>query len=469
MVAAPGHRRPVVLWVLASFAVWSDIRAAGSDQASAAQLVGAVRRGGRARRRRLHVRPTNPPATDDRPRPAAASRSSAWRSSRPSATRSSPGPGSAWRAGSRSCWWPGLVVTRWSRSAGWGRRHVAAVAGAAVVARALGGFVTVATTTPRPPGGFAQNTVLLILALAWSRRRSAAHARPRRDGRPTLSMAPRHPRPSASRVRRGRRSRSSTGADAPSLHTFRGGVEAVMLAAGRCMGALPHDCCTRPVGLRDDAAGRARSRAPRDSPCGTATSTTTHASTSSPRPTRPYPWINYLGSEQFFSLVSHQAGGYSFYRDAKMRRLTRYRYNNIPADAGGRYLYVNDGGDVWTPSWLPVKADLDHFEARARPGLHADHGRARRAVRRDAALRPARRDRRDPAGHGHQHVRRRRRPSRSSRSSSSASGTRRTTRPTTSATCRSARSRSSRTGRTARRSSTPPSTASAATTTPCSA
>ena len=81
-------------------------------------------------------------------------------------------------------------------------------------------------------------------------------------------------------------------------------------------------------------------------------------------PHTPYPWINYLGSEKFFSLISHQAGGYSFYRDAKMRRLTRYRYNNIPADAGGRYLYVHDEGDVWTPSWLPVKADLDHFEAR---------------------------------------------------------------------------------------------------------
>lgn len=81
-------------------------------------------------------------------------------------------------------------------------------------------------------------------------------------------------------------------------------------------------------------------------------------------PHTPYPWINYLGSEKFFSLLSHQAGGYSFYLDAKMRRLTRYRYNNIPADAGGRYLYVNDGGDVWTPSWLPVKADLDKFEAR---------------------------------------------------------------------------------------------------------
>ena len=78
----------------------------------------------------------------------------------------------------------------------------------------------------------------------------------------------------------------------------------------------------------------------------------------------PYPWINYLGSQQFFSLISHQAGGYSFYRDAKMRRLTRYRYNNIPTDEGGRYFYVNDGGDVWTPSWLPMKKDLDHFETR---------------------------------------------------------------------------------------------------------
>jgi len=81
-------------------------------------------------------------------------------------------------------------------------------------------------------------------------------------------------------------------------------------------------------------------------------------------PLTPYPWINYLGSEEFFSLISHQAGGYSFYRDARMRRLTRYRYNNVPTDVGGRYLYVNDGGDVWTPSYLPVKAELDHFETR---------------------------------------------------------------------------------------------------------
>ena len=81
-------------------------------------------------------------------------------------------------------------------------------------------------------------------------------------------------------------------------------------------------------------------------------------------PKTPYPWINYLGSESYFALLSNTGGGYSFYRDAKMRRLLRYRYNNIPTDIGGRYTFINDGGDVWTPTWLPVKADLDFYECR---------------------------------------------------------------------------------------------------------
>jgi len=81
-------------------------------------------------------------------------------------------------------------------------------------------------------------------------------------------------------------------------------------------------------------------------------------------PHTPYPWINYLGAQDFFGLVSHTAGGYCFYRDAKMRRLTRYRYNNIPVDDGGRYFSINDGGDVWSPSYRPYKKDLDHFETR---------------------------------------------------------------------------------------------------------
>jgi cellobiose phosphorylase len=59
-------------------------------------------------------------------------------------------------------------------------------------------------------------------------------------------------------------------------------------------------------------------------------------------PRTPYPWINYLGTQGFFSLISNTAGGYSFYKDARLRRITRYRYNNVPIDMGGRYFYIND-------------------------------------------------------------------------------------------------------------------------------
>lgn len=78
-------------------------------------------------------------------------------------------------------------------------------------------------------------------------------------------------------------------------------------------------------------------------------------------PRTPYPWINYLGNEDFFGLISNTAGGYAFYKDAKFRRLTRYRYNNTPIDNGGRYFYINDAGDVWSPGWKPVKAELDEY------------------------------------------------------------------------------------------------------------
>ena len=81
-------------------------------------------------------------------------------------------------------------------------------------------------------------------------------------------------------------------------------------------------------------------------------------------PKTPYPWINYLGCENYFSLISNTAGGYAFYRDARLRRITRYRYNNVPVDMGGRYYYINDGGKVWCPSWSPVKASLDNYSCR---------------------------------------------------------------------------------------------------------
>ncbi len=81
-------------------------------------------------------------------------------------------------------------------------------------------------------------------------------------------------------------------------------------------------------------------------------------------PQTPYPWINYLGMQDFFSLISNTAGGYCFYKDARLRRITRYRYNNVPVDSGGRYFYIYDNGDFWTPSWAPVKKELDRYECR---------------------------------------------------------------------------------------------------------
>ena len=81
-------------------------------------------------------------------------------------------------------------------------------------------------------------------------------------------------------------------------------------------------------------------------------------------PRTPWPWINYLGNKDFFSLISNTAGGYSFYKDVKFRRLTRYRYNGVPMDAGGRYFYINDEGTVWNPGWKPSKTPLDSYECR---------------------------------------------------------------------------------------------------------
>jgi cellobiose phosphorylase len=84
------------------------------------------------------------------------------------------------------------------------------------------------------------------------------------------------------------------------------------------------------------------------------------------QPDTPLPWINYLGTESHFGTVSNTAGGFSWHQDARLRRLTRYRYNNVPGDAGGRYLYVRDDvtGEYWSPSWQPVRTALDAYECR---------------------------------------------------------------------------------------------------------
>ena len=81
-------------------------------------------------------------------------------------------------------------------------------------------------------------------------------------------------------------------------------------------------------------------------------------------PKTPLPWINYLGCNDFFSLISNTSGGYSFYKDAKLLRLTRYRYNDVPGDVNGKYFYIKDGDTVWNPGWQPTKTELDSYECR---------------------------------------------------------------------------------------------------------
>ncbi len=81
-------------------------------------------------------------------------------------------------------------------------------------------------------------------------------------------------------------------------------------------------------------------------------------------PETPLPWINYLGNKDFFSLISNTCGGYAFYKDAKLLRLTRYRYNTVPLDSNGLYFYIKDGDTVWNPGWQPTRTPLDRYECR---------------------------------------------------------------------------------------------------------
>lgn len=92
------------------------------------------------------------------------------------------------------------------------------------------------------------------------------------------------------------------------------------------------------------------------------------------RPDTPLPWINYLGSRDFFGMISNTAGGYCFYKDARMRRLIRYRYNSAPMDANGRYLYIKDGDVLWNPMWKPLKTPIDYYECRHGAGYTTIRG-----------------------------------------------------------------------------------------------
>src|SRR5512142_1079387 len=104
------------------------------------------------------------------------------------------------------------------------------------------------------------------------------------------------------------------------------------------------------------------------------------------RPDTPLPWINYLGNRDYIGLISNTAGGYSFYRDARLRRITRYRYNNVPLDTGGRYLYLRDHatGEFWSPTWAPTRTELETYTCRHGLGytiIASDHHEIRAEVR----------------------------------------------------------------------------------------
>ena len=101
------------------------------------------------------------------------------------------------------------------------------------------------------------------------------------------------------------------------------------------------------------------------------------------RPDTPLPWINYLGLEDFFGLISNTGGGYTFYKDARLRRLTRYRYNNVPLDQGARFIYLRDDDPThppdqplyWSPSWQPTRTPLDEYRCRHGLGYTIIHSR----------------------------------------------------------------------------------------------
>lgn len=84
------------------------------------------------------------------------------------------------------------------------------------------------------------------------------------------------------------------------------------------------------------------------------------------KPDTPTPWINYIGSGVYGGIVSNTGGGYSFHKDPKNRRVTRYRYNSIPMDRPGRYIYLRDKatGDYWNPGFQPSQKKLSKYQCR---------------------------------------------------------------------------------------------------------
>ena len=109
------------------------------------------------------------------------------------------------------------------------------------------------------------------------------------------------------------------------------------------------------------------------------------------RPDTPTPWLNYIGEGRYGGIVSNTGGGYSFDRDPRNRRVTRYRYNAIPADQPGRYVYLRDQeiGRVLEPDGPADQGRPGQLRVPPRHGLHADLEHVQGHRGRDAVLRAA--------------------------------------------------------------------------------
>lgn len=88
------------------------------------------------------------------------------------------------------------------------------------------------------------------------------------------------------------------------------------------------------------------------------------------QPDTPKSWSNYLGSTEYGAIITNNAGGYSFYKSGGMGRFMRIRFNSIPLDQPGRYIYVRDreSKDYWSASWQPVGKPLDKYKSECRHG-----------------------------------------------------------------------------------------------------
>lgn len=83
------------------------------------------------------------------------------------------------------------------------------------------------------------------------------------------------------------------------------------------------------------------------------------------RPDTPAPWVNYISNGRYTGLITNAGGGYSYWVDPRDSRITRWRYNSLPCDRPGRYVYVRElDGDYWSLSWQPTPKDLDFYECR---------------------------------------------------------------------------------------------------------